>query len=90
LPEPIRMENHVPGRVAKSRIATLVLACAIVEFIALSSSGDRSFRSPQRINVFCACVEYAISLTVCLPRLRVEEWLEPLGVLFDLGETLVV
>jgi hypothetical protein len=59
-------------------------------FIALSSSGDRSFRSPQRINVFCACVEYAISLTVCLPRLRVEEWLEPLGVLFDLGETLVV
>ena len=148
MPEPIRMENHVPGRVAKSRIATLVLACAFVVgatapaafaapnpsgtgqpnqecedvqppgfgsggfenaevpafsrkptgtnetqvnlFVALSSAGDRSSRSPQRINVFCACVGYAISPTVGLPRLRVEEWLEPLGVLFDLGETLVV
>jgi hypothetical protein len=28
MPEPIRMENLVPGRVAKSRTATLVLACA--------------------------------------------------------------
>jgi hypothetical protein len=173
MPKPIRMENLVPGRVAKSRIATLVLACAFVVgatapaafaapnpsgtgqpnqecedvqppasaaevsktprpttrvrlvrhrqqmlvvrmrsrstmlpafsrkptgtnetqvdlFVALSSAGDRSSRSPQRINVFCACVGYAISPTVGLPRLRVEEWLEPLGVLFELGEALVV
>jgi uncharacterized membrane protein YkvA (DUF1232 family) len=58
--------------------------------VAFSSARDRSFRSAQRINVFCACVGYAISPTDGLPRLRVEEWLEPLGVLFDLGEALVV
>jgi hypothetical protein len=43
MPKPIRMENLVPGRVAKSRIATLVLACAFV----VGATAPAAFAAPN-------------------------------------------